>query len=134
MKIYQLILICTFFIGSNLSLLEARGGGPGQGDYPVENNGFMPDSEWPDTNTTGMTYLNKIRTVQEKKFSPKKPSPTPLPQKSQKRLRQEQLEARIMKDLEPIIRKEVQEELAQKDDKDQTKKLRKNHQEGMENE
>lgn len=123
---YQLILIGTFFIGSNLSLLEGRGSGPGQGNAPAEPTGFRPCSEWPASDQTGETYYTKIRVAQEKKFSKKKSSSAHMTQKSQKQLRQEELQKQIMKDLEPAIRKEVQEELEEEEIKKERRESRQN--------
>ncbi len=81
------------------------GGGPGQGDYPAEPTGFIPDAEWPAKDKTGMTVINDWRTQEETKTYG---TPRPVPVLQKKDINEDllnELEQRIMKDIEATLAK-----------------------------
>lgn len=59
----HIVLYLLSFTYSTATLHGWGGGGPGQGSSPAENDGFPKSEYWPESDTTGMTYYNKIRDV-----------------------------------------------------------------------
>ncbi len=109
MKITKKLLAVgiTVLMACQESALYAFGssGGPGQGDYPSENHGFPPSAAWSDNDTTGKTVINSWRTEQEQKVYG---SANPVPVLKKEDINDDllnELEQRIMKDIEAHLAK-----------------------------